>query len=116
MNRTRSIVKQASILAIAGILVRIIGVLYRSPLKALITSEGIGYYSTSYTIYALILLISSYSIPTAISKLISEKLVLNQYNNVQKILKCSFIYICAIGKLKTPPINFTLMNGVFTFY
>lgn len=97
MNRTRSIVKQASILAIAGILVRIIGVLYRSPLKALITSEGIGYYSTSYTIYALILLISSYSIPTAISKLISEKLVLNQYNNVQKILKCSFIYICAIG-------------------
>ena len=47
MNRTRSIVKQASILAIAGILVRIIGVLYRSPLKALITSEGIG--SVSYT-------------------------------------------------------------------
>ncbi len=97
MNRTRSIVKQASILAIAGILVRIIGVLYRSPLKALITSEGVGYYSTAYNIYALILLISSYSIPTAISKLISEKLVLNQYNNVQKILRCSFIYICAIG-------------------
>ena len=42
-------------------------------------------------------MISSYSIPTAISKLISEKLAVNQYNNVQKILKCSFIYICAIG-------------------
>lgn len=97
MSRTNSIVKQASILAIAGILVRIIGVLYRSPLTDLITPEGIGYYSTAYNIYALILLISSYSIPTAISKLISEKLVLNQYNNVQKILKCSFVYICAIG-------------------
>ena len=97
MNRTRSVVKQASILAVAGILVRIIGVLYRSPLTSLISTEGIGYYSTAYNIYALILLISSYSIPTAISKLISEKLVLNQYNNVQKILRCSFIYICAIG-------------------
>ncbi len=97
MNQSRSIVKQASILAIAGILVRIIGVLYRSPLTALITPEGIGYYSTAYNIYALILLISSYSIPTAISKLISEKLILNQYNNAQKILKCAFIYICAIG-------------------
>lgn len=97
MTRTRSIVKQASFLAIAGILVRIIGVLYRSPLTALITPEGMGYYSTAYEIYALILLISSYSIPTAISKLLSEKLILNQYNNVQKILHCSFIYICAIG-------------------
>jgi len=97
MNRARSVVKQASILAIAGMLVRVIGVLYRSPLTRLITPEGIGYYSTAYNIYALILLISSYSIPTAISKLISEKLVLNQYNNVKKILKCSFIYICAIG-------------------
>lgn len=97
MSRSKSIVKQASILALAGILVRIIGVLYRSPLTAMITTEGIGYYSTAYNIYALILLISSYSIPTAISKLISEKLAVNQYNNVQKILKCSFIYICAIG-------------------
>jgi len=97
MNRSKSIVKQASFLAIAGILVRIIGLLYRSPLKNMITSEGIGYYSSAYNIYALILLISSYSIPTAISKLISEKLALNQYNNVQKILKCSFIYICAVG-------------------
>lgn len=97
MNRTRSIIKQASILALAGIFVRIIGVLYRSPLTNLITTEGIGYYSTAYTIYAMILLISSYSLPSAISKIISEKLILNQYNNVQKIFKCSFIYICAIG-------------------
>ena len=97
MSRKNSIVKQASILALAGIFVRIIGVLYRSPLKVMIQEEGIGYYSTAYNIYALILLISSYSIPTAISKLIAEKLAVNQYNNVQKILKCSLIYICAIG-------------------
>lgn len=97
MNQSRSIVKQASILAVAGILVRIIGALYKSPLTALISAEGIGYYSMAYNIYALILLLSSYSIPTAISKLIAEKLALHQYNNVQKILKCSFIYICIIG-------------------
>ena len=84
MSRKNSIVKQASILALAGIFVRIIGVLYRSPLKVMIQEEGIGYYSTAYNIYALILLISSYSIPTAISKLIAEKLAVNQYNNVQE--------------------------------
>ena len=97
MNQSRSIVKQASILAIAGILVRIIGVLYRSPLTHLIGDEGMGYYSSAYEIYTLILLVSSYSIPTAISKLLSEKLVLKQYNNVKKILQCAFIYIFVIG-------------------
>lgn len=97
MSRSSSIVKQASILAIAGILVRIIGLLYRSPLTMMIGDEGNGYYSTAYNIYALVLLISSYSIPTAISKLVSEKLALHQYNNIQKILKCAFIYICIIA-------------------
>ncbi len=97
MNKSKSIVKQASLLAIAGILVRFIGVLYRSPLKSIISEVGNGYYSTAYEIYALVLLLSSYSIPTAISKLISEKNVLKQYNNARKILKCAFIYIFVVG-------------------
>lgn len=96
-DRSSSIVKQASILALAGILVRVIGVLYRSPLTAMIQDEGNGYYSTAYNIYALVLLISSYSIPTAISKLISEKIALHQYKNIKRILKCILIYVCAIA-------------------
>ena len=95
--KKNSIFKQAAFLAAAGILVRIIGLLYRSPLTKLIGSQGMGYYSTAYNVYALILLVSSYSIPTAISKLLSEKLAVNQYNNVKKILLCSFIYIVAVG-------------------
>ena len=95
--KKNSIFKQAAFLAGAGILVRIIGLLYRSPLAKLIGSQGMGYYATAYNIYALILLVSSYSIPTAISKLLSEKLATNQYNNIKKILFCSFIYIIAIG-------------------
>ncbi len=97
MNKSKSIVKQASILALAGIMVRIIGVLYRSPLTSMIGDTGNGYYSTAYNIYAMVLLISSYSIPTAISKLISEKLALNQYNYARKIFKCAMIYICVVG-------------------
>lgn len=95
--KKNSIFKQAAFLAGAGILVRVIGLLYRSPLTKLIGSQGMGYYSTAYNVYALILLVSSYSIPTAISKLLSEKLAVNQYNNVKKILFCSLIYIIAIG-------------------
>ena len=95
--KKNSLLNRLLFLAAAGILVRIIGLLYRSPLTKLIGSQGMGYYSTAYNVYALILLVSSYSIPTAISKLLSAKLAVNQYNNVKKILLCSFIYIVAVG-------------------
>ena len=72
---------QAGILAAAGILCRIIGILYRSPLTSIIGDEGNGYYSTAYNFYTIILLVSSYSIPSAISKVIAGKLALKEYKN-----------------------------------
>ena len=104
MSRSNSIVKQASILALAGILVRIIGLLYRSPLTAMILDEGNGYYSTAYNIYALVLLISSYSIPTAISKLISEKIALKEYKNIKM---CIYLCLCHCWKCS----NFIIYLG-----
>ena len=77
-------IMQAGILAMAGILCRIIGILYRSPLTGIIGDEGNGYYSSAYNIYVIILLVSSYSIPSAISKVIAEKLALKEYKNAIK--------------------------------
>ena len=64
---------QAAVLAGAGILSRVIGLLYRSPLFQIIGDEGNGYYGTAYAIYSMILMIATYSIPTAVSKIISGK-------------------------------------------
>lgn len=90
-------IMQAGILAMAGIICRIIGILYRSPLAAVIGDEGNGYYGSAYNIYAIILLISSYSIPSAISKVIAGKLALKEYRNAQRIFHCAFIYVIAVG-------------------
>ncbi|MDD4370039.1 MAG: polysaccharide biosynthesis protein [Anaerostipes sp.] len=98
-SQKSSVIKQASILVIAGILCRIIGILYRSPLTAVIGNEGNGYYSVAYNIYTIILLISSYSIPTAISKEMSQRIALDDYKNAYKIFKCSLLYVLAIGGL-----------------
>ena len=67
----KGFIVQASILAVTGIICRIIGLLYRSPLTSVIGDEGNGYYSDAYNMYAIILLISSYSIPSAVSKVIA---------------------------------------------
>ena len=96
-NKRDKFILQAGILAIAGILCRIIGILYRSPLTSIIGDEGNGYYSSAYNIYTIILLISSYSIPSAISKIIAGRLALKEYRNAHKIFICSLIYVIVVG-------------------
>ena len=96
-SKGTSFVKQAGILAAAGIICRIIGLLYRSPLTHIIGETGNGYYSPAYRIYQMILLISSYSIPSAISKVMSQRLALKQYRNAQRIFRCSVIYVVVVG-------------------
>ncbi len=90
---------QAGILAAAGIICRIIGLLYRSPLAAVIGDEGNGYYQTAFNIYTMILLISSYSIPSAISKVIAQKLSVHQYKNAHRIFTCAIWYVLVVGGL-----------------
>lgn len=96
-QKQNGFIVQAGILAAAGIIVRIIGILYRKPLLAIIGDEGNGYYSTAYAIYTIILLVSSYSIPSAISKIIAERLARKEYRNAQRIFKCAFIYVIIVG-------------------
>lgn len=96
-SKRNNYLKQAGILAAAGIICRIIGILYRSPLTGIIGDEGNGYYTSAYNIYTIILLISSYSIPSAISKIIASKLALKEYRNAHRIFHCALIYVCLIG-------------------
>lgn len=92
-----SIILQASILAAAGIISRIIGLLYRSPLSGIIGDLGLGYYQSAYNYYTIILLISSYSIPSAISKVIAQKLAVQEYKNAHRLFKGALFYVLAIG-------------------
>ncbi len=83
----------------AGLICSIIGLLYQGPLTGIIGDEGNGYYSTAYNIYNIVLLISSYSIPSAMSKILSQKLAVHEYRNAQRIFHCALIYVCIVGGL-----------------
>lgn len=96
-KKQSSFILQAGILAAAGFISRIIGLLYVSPVQTIIGTEGLGYYSSAYTYYTIILLISSYSIPSAISKVIAQKLSLKEYRNAHRIFLCSLYYVLGVG-------------------
>ena len=88
---------QAGILAMASMIVRVIGLLYRAPLTAIIGDEGNGYYGTAYNIYTIILMVSSYSMPSAISKLMAQKLAVGEYRNANRVFRCALMYGVLVG-------------------
>ena len=88
---------QAGILAMASMIVRVIGLLYRAPLTAIIGDEGNGYYGTAYNIYTIILMVSSYSMPSAISKLMAQKLAVGEYRNANRVFQCALTYGVLVG-------------------
>lgn len=89
--------KQGSILALASILVRLIGMLYRIPMANIIGDEGNGIYSAAYEIYNILLIISSYGMPMAVSKMVSAKCAKRQYKSAYFITRCSMIFAVCTG-------------------
>lgn len=86
-NSKKSFVGGAAILAAAGLIGKVIGMFYRVWLTDLITSEGMGLYGTPYSVYNFLLVLSSAGLPTAISKMVSERLVSGDRAGAKLILK-----------------------------
>lgn len=90
--------KQGSILAVASILVRVIGMIYRIPMANIIGDEGNGIYSAAFEIYNIMLIISSYGMPMAVSKMVSAKCAEGKYKNAYQLFRYSmFFSICTGG-------------------
>ncbi len=96
-EKSQSLFFHGSLLAITSIVVRFIGFFYRIPLVRLLGDEGIGYYSSAFEIYAFLLIISSYGLPVAISKLIAEKRALKQYSKAREIFSGALILSFSVG-------------------
>ena len=97
MNQKNSLVKNASFLMIAAMISKVIGLLYKSPLSNIIGSLGMGYTSLAQNAYMILLMIASFSIPQAVSKLISERIALKDYRNAHKFFKGAMIYAMVVG-------------------
>lgn len=88
---------QGSILALAGIMVRFIGLIYRVPLNNILGNSGISAYSTAYDVYSLFLLISSLSLPLAVSKIVSARMAKRQVRNAWRAFVGSMFLAAIIG-------------------
>ncbi len=98
-KKRSNFIVQGSILAIASIIVRLIGLVYRIPLTNVIGDEGMGYYSYAYEPYAVMLLLSYHGLPTAVSKLVAEKNGEGRYRSSYRVFKTGMWLAVVIGAI-----------------
>lgn len=95
--KQKSFITGAAILGLAGLIAKIIGAFYRVPLTRIIGVEGMGIYQIAYPIYTYLLVISTSGVPTAISKLVSEKCAHGDYAGAKKIFGVSIRILILLG-------------------
>lgn len=92
---------QGSILAMASIISRIIGLVYRLPMTNIIGDLGNAYYGSAYEVYSILLIISSYSLPLAVSKLVSAEVAKGKRRMAYQILKGAMLFAVTSGLIFT---------------
>jgi len=98
-KKNSSFLIQGMILAAAGIVTRLIGIAYRIPVNNILGDEGQGFYGCAFSIYNIALLLTSYSLPLAVSKLVSARVSKREYKNAMRIFKGALLFAIIVGAL-----------------
>lgn len=96
-----SLIKGTLILAAAAIVARLLGVVQRVPLKALLGDYGMALYGIAYNIYFMLLIIATAGIPSALSKLISERADTGRAGEASSIYRAAMVFASVAGVLTT---------------
>ena len=96
-KKSNSFLTQGAILGAASIVVRIIGLIYRVPLNNILGEKGIAYYGVAYDVYSILLILSSYSMPLAVSKMVSSRVSVGRYKDTKKIFHASILFALCLG-------------------
>lgn len=90
-------IKGAAILGVAGIVIKLLGAVFRIPLTNWMDATGMSYYGVAYTIYGALVVLATAGIPVAISRLVSENIATRDYRNAHKVFKVASGLLFTIG-------------------
>ena len=96
-RREANFLIQGSILAVASVIVRLIGIVYRIPLTNILGDGGNSAYSNAYAIYSLIWMIASFGIPTAVSKMVAERIGNKKEWNANRVFAVALLFATVVG-------------------
>ena len=89
----------AAILAAGVVIMKILGAIYKIPLRNILGDAGYGYFNAAYSIYNVLLTISTAGLPVALSRMISASSTLGRYNQVRRTFRVAYITLAVLGAL-----------------
>lgn len=84
-------------LAVSGLLVKFLGMVYKIPLTNLLGDEGMGYFNAAYTVYTLFFVLATSGLPVALSLLVSESVAKGDEKHAGKLYKTAARLFLTVG-------------------
>ncbi len=100
-NKTKSIIGGMTVLGLAGVICKLVGVLYSIPLTWMIGTNGLGVYQAVFPAYNLLLTISSAGLPVAVSRLVARSLAKDDPRSAKNVFKTALLLLLVVGSVAT---------------
>ena len=81
--KKQTFLQGTAVLAMATVLVKLMGFLFKVPLNNIIGEDGFGYFNTAYDVYNVLLMISTTGLPVAMSRMISQAQTLGNHAQIK---------------------------------
>lgn len=96
-NATKLFFSGVLVLTVSNIVVKLIGLLFKIPMNHVVGDTGMGYYTSAYTIYTLLYMISTAGLPVALSKMVSESRAQGRIKESKRIFRLSVVLFAIVG-------------------
>lgn len=96
-TEARGFVSGVLLLSLSTALVKVIGLAFKIPMLALLGADGMGYFNSAYEIYALLCVIATAGLPTALSMLISSARARGEGERIRRIFGSALSLFSVIG-------------------
>ncbi len=100
-NRTKSIIGGMTVLGLAGVICKLVGVLFSIPLQWLIGWRGVGVYNAVFSTYNLLLTISSAGLPVAVSRMVAQHLAHDNPRGGRQVFRTALLMLSILGCIST---------------
>ncbi|MFC5702902.1 oligosaccharide flippase family protein [Cohnella faecalis] len=92
-----TLLKGTLILAAAALVARGLGIFQRVPLDYVLSDAGNGYFGVANNVYLLLLVVATAGIPSAISKMVSQRYALGRVGEAQQVYRAAMLFGAAAG-------------------
>lgn len=93
----KTFLKGALVLAVANLVVKLIGAFLKIPLYSLIGEEGMGLFNVAYQIYTFMFIIATAGFPIAVSKMVAESVARGDETDAKRVFETSLMFLGIIG-------------------